>query len=190
MNGLDPFEVVGVLFGVLGVYLTVRENVWCWPTGMVNVSLFILVFFQSKLYADMGLQVVYVLLCAYGWWAWLRGGRGHAALEVARTPRRALLGLGLIGILGAAALGFLLRRTTDAALPFLDSGLTSASLVAQYMTTRKWLENWAVWIAADFIYVGMYVYKHLYATALLYAVFLGLAVLGWRAWKQSLGASS
>jgi len=188
-TALDPYEVAGVVFGVLGVYLTVRENVWCWPVGIANVSLFIVVFYRSRLYADMGLQVVYVVLCAYGWWTWLHGGERSAALPVARTPRGALGALTLLGALVAFGLGLALKSTTRAALPFLDSGLTSASLVAQYMTTRKWLENWAVWIAADAIYVGMYVYKQLYFTALLYAVFLGLAVLGWRSWKRSLAAS-
>jgi len=189
-TALDPYEVAGVVFGVLGVYLTVRENVWCWPVGIANVSLFIVVFYRSRLYADMGLQVGYVVLCAYGWWAWLHGGDRSAALPVARTPRGALRALTLLGALVAFGLGLALKSTTRAALPFLDSGLTSASLVAQYMTTRKWLENWAVWIAADAIYVGMYVYKQLYLTALLYAVFLGLAVLGWRSWKRSLAGSS
>lgn len=189
-TALDPYEVTGVVFGVLGVSLTVRENVWCWPVGIANVSLFIVVFYRSRLYADMGLQVVYVVLCAYGWWAWLHGGDRSAALPVARTPRGALGALTLLGALVAFGLGLALKSATRAALPFLDSGLTSASLVAQYMTTRKWLENWAVWIAADAIYVGMYVYKQLYLTALLYAVFLGLAVLGWRSWKRSLAASS
>ena len=183
---MNPYEVAGVLFGFVSVWLTVRENIWCWPTGLVNVTLFIVVFHQAKLYADMGLQVVYVSLCLYGWYEWLHGGKQHGALEVSRTPHATLATLGLAGVASAALLGLTLRRTTDAALPFWDSGTTSFSLVAQWMTTRKWLENWIVWIAVDGVYVGMYLYKRLYLTALLYAGFLVLALLGLREWKKSL----
>jgi nicotinamide mononucleotide transporter len=184
------YEIVGVLFGILAVWLTTRENVWCWPTGLVNVGLFILVFHEARLYADMGLQVVYVLLCLYGWWAWLRGGPGHGALAVSRTPRGAALGLAVLGTAGAALLGLTLYRHTDASLPFWDSSTTSFSLVAQWMQARKWLENWAVWIVVDVAYVGIYVYKRLYYTAALYAVFVGLALLGLAQWRRSLAARS
>jgi nicotinamide mononucleotide transporter len=182
---MNAYEVVGVLFGILSVWLTTRENVWCWPTGLVNVGLFIIVFWQAKLYADMGLQVVYVALCLYGWYEWLHGGPGHGALRVSRTPRSAGLALAGGGTVFAIVLGAALRRHTDAALPFLDSTTTSFSLVAQWMQTRKWLETWVVWIAVDVVYVGMYVYKQLHPTAVLYTIFLVLAVMGRRAWIKS-----
>jgi nicotinamide mononucleotide transporter len=181
----NPYEVVGVLFGILSVWLTTRENVWCWPTGLVNVGLFIIVFAQAKLYADMGLQVVYVALCLYGWYEWLHGGPGQGALRVSRTPRSAGLALAAGGTVFAVVLGAALRGQTDAALPYLDSTLTSFSLVAQWMQTRKWLETWVVWIAVDVVYVGMYIYKQLHPTAVLYTVFLALAVMGRRAWIKS-----
>jgi nicotinamide mononucleotide transporter len=182
---MNAYEVVGVLFGILSVWLTTRENVWCWPTGLVNVGLFIIVFWQAKLYADMGLQVVYVALCLYGWYEWLHGGPGHGVLRVSRTPRSAGLALGGAGLVFAIVLGAALRWRTDAALPFLDSTTTSFSLVAQWMQTRKWLETWVVWIAVDVVYVGMYVYKQLHPTAVLYTIFLVLAVVGRRAWIKS-----
>lgn len=182
----NPYEAAGVLFGIVAVFLTVRENVWCWPLGLVNVGLFIVVFWHAKLYADMGLQVVYVVLCSYGWYEWLHGGANRGALRVSRSPRSTMGLLALVGAAGAGLLGMALARHTDASLPFWDSSTTSFSLVAQFMQTRKWLENWMVWIAVDVVYVGMYVYKSLYPTAGLYAVFLILAVLGLREWKQSL----
>jgi nicotinamide mononucleotide transporter len=183
----NPYEAGGVVFGILSVWLTTRENVWCWPTGLVNVGLFIIVFAQAKLYADMGLQVVYVALCLYGWYEWLHGGPGHGALRVSRTPRAAGLALAGAGTVFAIVLGAALGRHTDAALPFLDSTTTSFSLVAQWMQTRKWLETWVVWIAVDVVYVGMYVYKQLHLTAVLYTIFLALAVMGRRAWIKSAG---
>jgi nicotinamide mononucleotide transporter len=183
---MNPYEVASVLFGVVAVYLTVRQNVWCWPLGIVNVGLSAVVFWQARLYADTGLQVVYVGLCAYGWYEWLHGGADRGALPVSRSPRPTILLLGLLGAAGAGLLGMALARLTDASLPYWDSSTTSFSLVAQFMQTRKWLENWMVWIVVDVVYVGMYVYKSLYPMAGLYAVFLVLAVLGLREWNQSL----
>jgi nicotinamide mononucleotide transporter len=185
----NPYEVTSVLFGVVAVYLTVRENVWCWPLGLVNVGLSIVVFWQAKLYADMGLNAVYVVLCSYGWYEWLHGGANRGALPVSRSPRSTIGLLALLGTAGAGLLGLALARHTDASMPFWDSSTTSFSLVAQFMQTRKWFESWIVWIVVDVVYVGMYVYKSLYPMAGLYAVFLVLAVLGLREWKQSLTTS-
>ena len=185
---MDPVEIIAAVLGATSVWLSVRQNIWSWPTGIANVVLYFFVFHGAKLYADMGLQVVYAVLSVYGWYQWLYGGAGHTTLRVSRTPP--VLGLILAGIAigGAALLGTLLYRETDAALPYLDSLLTSTSLVAQWMMTRKLLENWAVWISVDVLYVGMFIYKELYVTAVLYAVFLGLATKGWIDWKRSLQA--
>lgn len=183
---MDPVEVAAVLFGIVSVYLSVRENILSWPTAIVNVGLYIVVFYRAKLYADMGLQVFYLGVSFYGWWAWLHGGRDRGALQVTRTPRPWLVGLGAAGLVFSLALGAFLRRATDAALPFLDSALSSYSIVAQVMMTRKWLENWALWIALDVVYVGMFVFKRLYLTAGLYAVFLALAAMGLAEWRRSL----
>jgi nicotinamide mononucleotide transporter len=183
---MSPYEVVGVAFGVVSVWLLARQRVLGWPAGLVNVSLFIVVFYQARLYADMGLQVIYVALCAYGWYAWVRGGPGHGVLVVHRASAALLAGLGAAGLAGAAVLGTALHYHTDASLPFLDAATASFSLVAQWLQTRKYLENWALWIVVDVVYVGMYLYKSLFLTAGLYAVFLGLAVVGWREWRRSM----
>src|SRR5262249_57865006 len=110
----------------------------------------------------------------------------HGALSVSRTPGRWRGPLLVAGCAGAGLLGFLLQRTTDASLPYWDSSTTTFSLVAQWMQTRKWFENWLLWIVVDVVYVGMYLYKHLLLTAALYAVFLALAVMGHREWRCSL----
>jgi nicotinamide mononucleotide transporter len=183
---MNAFEVVGVVTGVLGVWLTTRQNVWCWPIGLVSVSAFIVVFGQARLYANMGLQAVYVIACLYGWYAWLHGGQDDGALQVTRMPRGPKLASGALGTGFAIVLGLTLHSQTDAALPFLDSSLAAFSLVAQWLQTRKWIESWLLWIAVDVFYVGMYVFQRLLPTAGLYAVFLILAVLGWRAWKASM----
>ena len=182
----DLFEVVGVVTGVLAVWLTTRQKIWCWPVGIVSVASFIVVFFHAKLYAAMGLQAVYVGLAAYGWYAWLHGGEGQGALKVSRLPRRLALGLAVAGAAASGIAGYWLRARTDEALPYLDGFTTSFSLVAQWMQTRKFLENWVVWAVVDVVYVGMSLSQGLTLTAGLYAVYIGLALLGFRDWRRSM----
>lgn len=183
---MNALEIAGAATGALGVWLTARENVWCWPVSLANVAIYAFVFRDAKLYADMGLQGFYFAICLYGWWAWLHGGTARGRLVVSRAPRIVLAASAVAGIAFAAALGTFLRSKTDAALPLWDAGTTSFSLVAQFLQTRKWIENWPIWIAVDTVYVGMYVVKRLYLTAGLYALFLALAGVGLVAWQRSL----
>lgn len=187
---MDPIEVIAALFGVASVYLSARQNVWNWPLGIINVTLYIFVFYEAKLYADMGLQAVYIVLAAYGWWHWLHGGVNRGVLRVSRVPLREIALLAVAFVAGSAALSTLLARTTDASLPVADSALTAASLVAQYMMTRKYVESWLVWIVADTAYVAMFIYKSLWPTAALYLLFAILAAIGWRQWRASLREQS
>lgn len=180
---MSSLEIVAACFGAVSVWLSTRQNVLSWPTAIVNVLLYVVIFHGARLYADMGLQLVYAALSVYGWWQWKFGGADHGTLLVTRTGPRLALVLLALALAGWLALVALLSRT-DASLPWLDAGLTSASLVAQWMMTRKKLESWLVWIAVDVVYVPMFLYKQLYATAVLYAVFLVLAAMGWREWRR------
>jgi nicotinamide mononucleotide transporter len=184
-EGMTGIEVVAFVTGVTTVWLAARQNVWNWPIGMVNVSLYAWLFSSVRLYADAGLQVVYLLLAAYGWWAWLHGGREGGPLRVRRAPLRLLLLTTALAAAFAATLGFSLARYTDADVPLLDSALTGASLMAQFLMTRKYLESWPVWVAADVVYVGLFISRNLHLTALLYAVFTVLALYAWREWHRS-----
>jgi nicotinamide mononucleotide transporter len=179
-------EIVATLFGAVCVYLSVRQSVWTWPTGLVNVLLFVVVFWQARLYADMGLQVLYAGASIYGWWAWLHGGQAGGELHVTRTPVRWLLGLFAAGAVSSVALGTWLQAHTNASLPYLDASLSSFSVVAQWQMTRKWIENWMLWIVLNAVYVGMFINKQLYPTAAQYALFLVLAVMGLRDWARSM----
>ncbi len=185
---LDPLESAAVLFGIVSVYLSVRENIASWPTAIVNVTLYIFVFQRARLYADMALQVVYIGISLYGWYEWLHGGHGKSRLAVSRGTRRLAAVLAGIGIVAAALLGTLLARYTNAAIPYLDATTTTTSLIAQWMMARKILENWIVWVAVDVVYIGMFVYKSLVLTAGLYAVFLVLSLMGYFQWKRTLKA--
>ena len=182
---MSPLELVAAAFGVVSVYLSARENILSWPTALVNEGLYTIVFFQSRLYADMGLQVVYFALSAYGWYEWKFGGANRTELRVSRATPRLWAILALVNLVAWLTLGTILSRYTDAALPWLDSLLSTTSLVAQLLMTRKVLENWAIWIVLDLAYVPTFISRGLYATAGLYAIFLVLAAMGWREWKQS-----
>jgi nicotinamide mononucleotide transporter len=183
---MSLLELLAALTGAIAVWLSTREHVWNWPVGLVNVALYAVVFYEARLYADMGLQVVYFALSLYGWYEWLYGGEDRSVLAVSRIDARTAAWLAVIGVAFAATLGAILRRYTDAALPWLDSALTGGSLVAQFMMTRKLLEAWTLWIAVDVVYVGMFIFKSLYLTAGLYALFLALAVMGHVRWRESL----
>lgn len=196
-------EILGVITGALGIFLIARERVWGWPVSIVSSAVYVFIFIEAKLYADAGLQVCYVVLCAYGWFAWWRGSRdgqvGGGGAEVGaevgvdgvppiRVRRAPAAHVRLALITGAVTSGilFLLLRQTDAALPWLDAPTTAFSLVGQWMQARKWVQNWALWIVVDLVYVGLYVMKALYLTAGLYLLFAGLAVMGWMAWHRTL----
>ena len=184
----NPLEVVAAIFGVVSVWLSTREHIASWPTAIVNVALYFVVFQRAKLYADMGLQVVYLALSFYGWYEWKFGGADRTALQVTRTSQRQAATLLALAISFALILGAYLDHYTDAALPWVDSAAVGTSLAAQWMMTRKLLENWLVWIAVDVVYVAMFITKGLYVTSVLYAIFLLLATQGFFQWRRSWAA--
>mgnify|MGYP001546449262 FL=1 len=187
-HGSSCLEAIAVVFGIVSVYLSTRENIWSWPTALINVALFSALFLKSGLYSDTGLQVVYFVLSLYGWYEWLYGGTGRTAITVSRTSRKTWIVLGSIGVVVWALLGTITSRLPGTALPYVDAATTTISLLAQWMMTRKLIENWLIWIAVDVVYVGMFIFKGLYLTAFNYGIYLALAVLGYIAWKRSLAA--
>jgi nicotinamide mononucleotide transporter len=189
-HGSSCLEAVAVIFGIISVYLSTRENIWSWPTALINVALFSALFLESGLYSDTGLQVVYFVLSLYGWYEWLYGGAGHTAITVTRTSKKTWVVLGGIGVVVWALLGTITSRLPGTALPYVDAATTTISLLAQWMMTRKLVENWLIWIAVDVVYVGMFIYKGLYLTAFNYGIYLILAVMGYIAWKRSLAATA
>ena len=187
---MSTYELIGVAFGLLSVYLTVREQIWLWPTGIVSVAAFAVLFYDIKLYADMLLQIFFLVTSVQGWYYWKRGGRDRGEPPITLlTPRQRLIGL--VGLLAAIALvGALFARYTDAHIPFWDAAASGTSVVAQLLLMRKKLENWYLWIAVDVLSVGIYVYKQVYLTAGLYVVFLALAVAGLLAWRRTVTAAT
>lgn len=189
-HGSSCAEAFGFVTGVANVWLVTRQSIWSWPLGVLNALFYMMVFARTGLYSDTGLQVVYFTLSLYGWWHWWRGGPDHAPVVVTRTPRPLATRLAIIVLLTWIALAVITSRIPGAALPWLDSILVATSLVAQWMMTRKLLENWLLWIAVDVVYIGLFVNRGLPLTAVLYTVFLGLATLGYVEWRRSVIPSS
>lgn len=187
---MSPLEILATAFGLWSVIAYVRENVWAWPAGLINVLLYILLFWNVRLYGDAGLQVVYVALQGYGWWLWLRGGPQRSALAITRTTRHEWATLALIGVVAYVPMGFFLKLYTDTDVPWWDAAPTVSSLIAQWMISRKKLENWWVWIVTDLVYIPLYAYKQLWLTAALYGLFLTLCFIGIRQWTRTVRASA
>jgi nicotinamide mononucleotide transporter len=180
---LSMTEALGFATGGACVWLCVREHLWNWPLGLANNVVFFVLFWHSRLFADMGLQVVSFAFGVYGWWNWLYGGQRQTALMISRTRTTEWIVLALLTPLATWGLRAVLIGLQGAA-PFWDALTTVLSLVAQYLLCRKGLENWLIWILVDLIYVPLYLSRHLGLTAVLYAVFLVMCIHGGRAWLR------
>jgi nicotinamide mononucleotide transporter len=182
---VDWTEILGFVTGAASVLLAVRESAWNWPVGIANNVFFLILFWKAKLYADALLQIVYIVISIFGWWNWVRGGDGHTELLISRTTARAGIVLAIVTAIATVLLAAALRRFTDSAVPVGDGITTALSLTAQYMLSRKLLENWWVWMTADVIYIALYFYKSLYLTGALYLLFFAMCIAGYLGWRKS-----
>lgn len=182
---MDWIELAGALLSATGVWLAAQRRMLSWPVGFAACVVYGWVFIDARLYSDALLQCAFAVFIAYGWFRWSRNLGTDGRVQVAPLPRHvALRNIGA-GIIGAVALGYAMHAWTDAALPWLDSALTAFSLVAQWWQDRRHASAWWLWIIVDIIYVGEYIYKDLWITAVLYAGFVVLAIIGLRAWRQA-----
>jgi nicotinamide mononucleotide transporter len=187
---VSAFEIVAAAFGIVSVFLSTRQNVWSWPTSLVNVSMSSFVYFRQGLYATMALQAIFAAISIYGWYEWLFGGKNKTELKVTRIP--STLGRTLIALtaVGTLVMWYLLDRHTPDTHPFIDTIFFTVSVAAQWMMARKYVECWPIWIAINCIAVPFFFIIDSYPFMIQYAVFLCLAIMGWRHWKASLVASS
>ena len=177
-------EIAGWTTTLVGIWLTTRRNLWCWPITLAADVLYLVVFYQARLLSDALLQIFFVAFTLYGWWHWWRGVQQEGEVRVARLPILSGVVAVLAGVAGTFLLGALAKHF-HAALPYLDASLASFSLVASWWQARKHIANWWLWIPVNVLYIGEYTYKNLWPTALLYAVLTGLAVMGLRDWQRA-----
>lgn len=178
-------EVLAVIAGLLCVWLTVRRNIWCWPIGLIQVVLYIVVFARVRLYSDVMLQVIYIPMQIYGWHHWLRGDERRSTLPVTTLSSRDRLLWGAVAVIGSALWGFAMATWTNAAAPYGDAFIVVSSLAAHWLLARKKVESWVLWIAVDLVAVGVYGSRGLALTTGLYIVYLGLAAAGLSAWHRA-----
>jgi nicotinamide mononucleotide transporter len=179
----SPLEVIGVITGLLCVYLAAKNIIWNWPFAIISVVIYIFIFFESKLFADMGLQFYFLAMNIYGWYFWSRKAPSDDKTPVIRIKKTEII-LSIVAVIAfTVLLGSVLKYTT-ASFPYLDSFCTACSLIAQYLMARKVLENWLIWVFVDIIYVGVYVFKDLHLTAIMYAVYVAIALMGYIDWKK------
>ncbi|MEA3443490.1 MAG: nicotinamide riboside transporter PnuC [Bacteroidota bacterium] len=181
-------EIFAALTGFVYIYFSINEKIWLWPWGIATSLFLTIVFFTSKFYADMGLQVYYVIISIYGWAHWAGKGKDIEGEGLPVIKLNFSLGLKLLIITSLIffLISFLLIRFTDSPLPYWDSFTTSLSIVATWMLARKYIEQWLIWILIDFVSTGLYIYRELYITAILMTVYGILAVVGFRVWQKSM----
>ncbi|MFP5276685.1 MAG: nicotinamide riboside transporter PnuC [Acidobacteriota bacterium] len=182
--GSDSLEIAGMVVTVLGIWLTTKRLLICWPVVLLADILYLIVFYRARLFSDALLQLFFIGFTLYGWWHWWRGVVEEGDVRVVPLSKNALLAGLCFGVAGAAILGGVMVRV-HAALPHLDAALTSFSLVASWWQARKHIASWWAWIVIDAIYVGEYIYKDLRPTALLYAGLVVLAAMGLRDWRRA-----
>ena len=182
--GTTPLEVLSFVLAVITVVLNIRQVHWAWLFSILSSALYGVVFYHARLYGDMGLQGVFIAVSVWGWWQWLAGHGGEGRLKVSHCNARQTAA-GLLGWLAVfALLAWFLGTFTNTDVPRIDGFLTAGSLLGQLLLSYKKAENWLVWIVVDVLYVGLYLYKSLVLTAVLYAVFIVLATIGWLKWRQ------
>jgi nicotinamide mononucleotide transporter len=176
-------EVIGVITGLLCVYLAAKNIIWNWPFAIISVAIYIFIFYNTRLYADMGLQFYFLATNIYGWYFWSKKPATDDKTPVLLIKKKEVIVSIVAVIVFTFILGSVLKYT-PASYPFIDSFCTACSLVAQLFLARKILENWLIWIFVDIVYVGVYLFKGLHLTAIMYAIYVGIALMGYIDWKR------
>ena len=181
-------ELLGAILGIAYIFFSIRQSILTWPVGLLTSILYVWVFFVSKLYADMGLQMYYVVVSIYGWYEWLRGNQSNHSepLKVSRLSFKLGVALSIVSFFLFILIWFILKSYTDSPVPMADGFATALSIVATWMLARKILEHWLVWIFVDAFSVGLFWYKDLLPTVILFVVYTVMAYIGYREWKQEL----
>jgi nicotinamide mononucleotide transporter len=182
--GSSPIEIMAAICGFICVFLLMKGNIWNFAFGFVQVTLYVWVFYQAKLYSDAGLHVVYMALQLYGWWNWSKNMANSSTVNVREMNTLKLSVYVLIAVISAAVLGTFMQYNTDASFAYADAFTTCASLVAFILMTRRYIVNWLFWIAVDVVAIAVYFQKALYPTAILYLCFLVMAIVGYYSWKK------
>ena len=187
-------DVIGGVLGLLYLFLEIKENIWMWIVSCIMPAVYIFVLFDKGIYADCGMEVFYFLVGVYGFCAWLRGGNknneGKKELSISYTPRKTKTMLWLYALVLWMVLGIALDKLTDSTIPYIDGLSTALSIIAYWMLSRKYIEQWWVWFVVDLISTSLYIYKGIYARSVLYGIYTVMAAYGFWAWKKRMAMSN
>lgn len=194
---MNYLELIGTVVGLVYLWLEYRASIYLWIAGIVMPAIYLFVYYQAGLYADFGINIYYLLAAAYGWIVWKQGKRKHsvahpdrATSSITKLPLRYLPILIVVFTITLVGIAWILIRFTDSNVPWLDSFTTALSIVGMWMLARKYVEQWLTWIAVDVVCFGLYIYKDLYFTAILYGLYSIIAVFGYFKWKRMMQAGS
>lgn len=186
----DQLEVIAFLTGIAGIWLTMHEKIWCFPVGLINVSISMVIFYQQHLYADALQQIMYITLLIFGWYNWNGKKKTSDKFEVGRLSIREKVRYSLIILLSAFIIGLLLKTLTNAIFPWADSFATATAFVAQYLIARKKIENWYLWMIVNMVYIAIYFHKGLDLYTVLFGIYLVLSFGGYFKWKKAMEVSA
>ncbi len=182
---MNIIEIIAVSFTLLSVILTIKKSIWCWPVGIIGIIVYFYLMVHVKLYADAGLQAFFFIQSVYGWYLWSNRKQKNE-FKVTRLSMYNTIIVILILALGTLVCGYILHMYTNASITFIDSFLSIGSIIATQLLTKKKLESWILWMILDIIYVGVFFYKDLTLSSLLYAIFFILAIQGYKSWMKSM----
>ncbi len=180
---MSAIEIIAVIISIIGVTLTIKRQMWCWFFNFIAFVLYAYIFYEYKLYGETILQFIFIVMNLYGFYHWRKGKVEEHTIRIEKSNAPTLVMQMVLASIAGLLFGLGLHYFTDASLPILDAQLAAFSLLATYWTTQKYIATWVLWVIVDIVYVGMFLYKSLYLTAGLYAVFIGLAILGWKQWN-------
>ena len=181
---MNYLELAGIIVGLVYIWLEYKANIWLWLAGIVMPAIYIFVYYDSGFYADMAINIYYLAAGVYGWLVWKIKGNQNNDLPIARTPRRYILPLVLVTTVAFAIISFVLVRFTDSDVPYGDSFTTALSIAGLWLLSRKYVEQWIIWIVVDMVCAVLYVYKGLYMTGALYLLYTVIAVAGYFKWLK------
>lgn len=183
-------ELTGAFLGLLYIFFSIRQHIFTWPTGLLTSLIYTVVFFRSGFYADMGLQVYYVGISIYGWYYWIKGGKHQVGSKSQVPVRKTSQKVFVVSLLATVFIYILLLAVllnlTDSTIPYMDSLTTALSITATWMLAKKYIEHWLIWIFVDLFSAGLYIYKELWPTVILFLVYTAMAVIGYFEWKKDL----
>lgn len=180
-------EVIAVLFGLLSVWYSRKVNLLVYPTGIINVLIYVYICFYAGLYADMGINMVYFVMSVYGWYNWTRKKDDVTTVRITWLSHKGNILALLLAAVAFILISYILVNYTDSTVPFIDSFTTAIFVVGMWLMARKNVENWIYWIIGDVICIPMFFYKGLVFTSFQYLVFLILAVMGFISWRKLVG---